>query len=134
MTGSAEHMCVMIGRYKISQLLFADDLVLQALSKSGLQHSLNIFAAAHDKAGMKISTSKTEVLHFSRNPVQSSLQVGSVSLKQEKKFKYLGVAFTSDKRQRIGCLIRQSKCCNASFEPFSRLEMGAIEKSKTLDV
>ena len=48
---------------------------------------------------MKISTSKTEVLHFSRNPVQYSLQVGGVSLKQEKKIKYFGVAFMSDGRQ-----------------------------------
>ena len=48
---------------------------------------------------MKISTSKTEVLHLSRNPVQCSLQVGSVSLKQMEKFKHLGVAFTSEGRQ-----------------------------------
>ena len=45
---------------------------------------------------MKISTSKTEVLHLSRNPVQCSLQVGGVSLKLVEKLKYLGVAFMSD--------------------------------------
>ena len=61
--------CVMIGRCKISQLLFADDLVLLASSKSGLQHTLNGFAAACNIAGMKISTAKTEILHLSRNPV-----------------------------------------------------------------
>ena len=86
--------CVTIGRCKISRLLFADDLVLLASSESGLQHGLNGFAAACDIAGMKISTSKTEVLHLSRNPVRCSLQVGGVSLKQVEKFKYLGVAFT----------------------------------------
>ena len=48
---------------------------------------------------MKTSTFKTEVLHLSRKPVQFSLQVGSVSLKQVKEFKYLGVAFTCDGRQ-----------------------------------
>ena len=91
--------CVTIGRCKISRLLFADDLVLLASSESGLQHAINGFAAACDIARMKISTSKTEVLHLSRSPVQCSLQVGGVSLKQVKKFKYLGVAFTSDGRQ-----------------------------------
>ena len=49
--------CVTIGRYKISRLLFADDLVLLAFSESGLQHALNGFAAACDIAEMKISTS-----------------------------------------------------------------------------
>ena len=82
--------CVTIVRYKISRLRFADDLVLLASSESGLQHALNGFAAASDIAGMKISTSKTEVLYLSRNPVQSFLQVGGVSLKQVEKFKYLG--------------------------------------------
>ena len=34
-----------------------------------------------------------------RHPVQYSLQVGRVSLKQVEKYKYLGVAFTSNERQ-----------------------------------
>ena len=67
--------------------------------ESGLQHALNDFAAACDIAGMKISTSKTEVLHFLRNLVQCSLQVSGVSLQQVEKFKYLGDAFTSDGRK-----------------------------------
>ena len=71
-------------------------LVLLAFFKSGLQHTLNGFAAACDIAGIKISTSKTEVLHISRNSVQCSLQVGKVPLKQVEKFKYLEIAFTSN--------------------------------------
>ena len=87
---------VTIGRCKISRLLFADDVVLLASSVSGLQ---NGFAAACDIAGMKISISKTKILNLSKNPVQCFLQVGGVSLKQVEKFKYLGVAFTSDGKQ-----------------------------------
>ena len=60
----------------------ADNLVLLADSESGLQRALDGFAAACDSAGMKISTAKTEVLHLSRKPVQCSLQVGGVKLKQ----------------------------------------------------
>ena len=50
---------------------------------------------------MKISTAKTEVplLHLSRNPDQCVLQVNRATLKQVEKFKYLGVAFTSDRKQ-----------------------------------
>ena len=54
---------------------------------------------------MKISTNKTEVLHLSRNPDQCVLQENGATLKQVEKFRYLGVAFTSDGRQddtRIG--------------------------------
>ena len=87
--------CATIGNCKISRLLFADDLVLLSSSESGLQRALNSFADACNTAGMKISTTKTEVLHLSRNPDQCVLQVNGATLKQVEKFKYLGVAFTS---------------------------------------
>ena len=87
--------CVKIGSFKISRLLFADNLVLLADSESGIQRALGGFAAAGDYAGMKISTAKTEVLHLSRKPVLCSLQVGGMKLKQVEKFKYLGIAFIS---------------------------------------
>ena len=101
--------CVTIGRCKTSRLPFEDDLVLLASSESNLQQALNGFAAACNIAGMKISTSKTEVLYLSRNPVQCSLQVGGVSLKQVEKFKYLGIALTSDGRQDEELDVRSGK-------------------------
>ena len=91
--------CATIGNCKISRLLFADDLVLLSSTESGLQRALNSFADACNTAGMKISTAKTEVLHLSRNPDQCVLQVNGATLKQVEKFRYLGVAFTSDGRQ-----------------------------------
>ena len=101
--------CLTIERCKISQLLFADDLILLAFSESGLQRASNGFAAACDIAAIKISTSKTEILHFSRNSVRRFLQVGGVSLKPEKKFRYLVVAFTSDRRQDEELGVRSGK-------------------------
>ena len=91
--------CATIGNCKISRLLFGDDLVLFSSTESGLQHALNSFADACNTAETKISTAKTEVLHLSRNPDQCVLQVNGATLKQVEKFKYLGVAFTSDGRQ-----------------------------------
>jgi len=61
----------------------------------GLQRVINDIAVACENAGKKISTTKTEVLHLSRNLDQYSLQVSGTSLKQVEKFKYLGVVFTS---------------------------------------
>jgi len=91
--------CATIGTCKINHLLFADDLVLLSSTESSFQRASNDFAAACDNAGMKINTSKTEVLHLSRNLDQCSLQVSGASLKQVEKFKYLGIIFTSNGRQ-----------------------------------
>ena len=82
-------MCATIGNFKISRLLFADDLVLLSSSESGLQRALNSFADACNTAGTKISTAKTEVLPLSRNPDQCVLPVNGATLKQVEKFMYL---------------------------------------------
>ena len=47
----------------------------------------------------EINSAKTEVLHLLRNPDQCVLQVNGAILEQVEKFKYLGIAFTSDGRQ-----------------------------------
>ena len=99
-TNTAKLMSVpRLGNCKISRLLFANDLALLSSTKSGVQRALNSFADACNTARMKISTAKTEVLHLSRNPDQCLLQVNGATLKLVEKFKYLGVAFTSDGRQ-----------------------------------
>ena len=48
---------------------------------------------------MKISTAKTEVLHFSKKTDQCVSQMNGATLKQVEKFKYLWAVFTSDGRQ-----------------------------------
>ena len=58
----------MMGNRKISRLLFADDLVLLSFTESGLHCAVDSFADARDTAGMKISRTKTKILHRSRNP------------------------------------------------------------------
>ena len=63
--------CDMIENCKISRLLFTDDLVLLSSTESGLQRALNSFADACNTAGMKISTTKTEVLHLSETLISA---------------------------------------------------------------
>ena len=96
-------------KLQLNRLLFADDLVLLFSTESDLQCALNSFADASNTAGMKISTAKTEVLYFSRNPDQCVLQVNGATLKQVEKFKYLEVAFTSAGRQDEALVTRIGK-------------------------
>ena len=97
---------------KINRLLFADDLVLLSSTESGLQRALNGFADVRDNtAGMKIRTTKTEVLHLIRSPDQCMLQENGATLKQIKKFKYLEATFTRDGRQDEELDIRIGKAC-----------------------
>ena len=88
-----------VPRLEIAKLVVCYSVVLLSSIESGLQGALNSFADACNTAGMKISTAKTLVLHLSRNPDQCVLQVNGSTLKQVEKFKYLGIAFTSDGRQ-----------------------------------
>ena len=74
-------------------------MALLSSTESGIQRALNCLTDACDTAGMKISTARTEELHLSKNPDQCVLQVNEATLKQVEKFKYFGVAFTSDGRQ-----------------------------------
>ena len=97
---SQANECATIGNCKINHLLIGDDLFLLSSLESGIQCALNSSSDACNTAGTKISsTAKTEVLHLSRNPDQCLIQVNGATLKQVEKFKYLGVAFTSDRRQ-----------------------------------
>ena len=74
-------------------------LPLLSLNKSDLQYALDRFSDACLDAQMEISTVKTEIMCPSRHLVQCSFQTNGVTLQQMEKFKYLGVAFSSDGRQ-----------------------------------
>ncbi|KAI3360193.1 hypothetical protein L3Q82_014512 [Scortum barcoo] len=87
---------VRFGNHRISSLLFADDVVLLALSSQDLQHVLERFAAECEAAGMRISTSKSEAMVLDRKRVACPLRVGGEVLPQVEEFKYLGVLFTSE--------------------------------------
>ena len=101
--------CVTIGRCRISRLLFADDLVLPASSKSGFQHALNGFATACNIAGKKVSSFKIEVLlvYFSLSPVPMFSACWRIII--EIKVQVSWVAFTSDGKQDEELNVRSGK-------------------------
>ena len=80
----------------IPSLLFADDVVLLASWNSDLQLSFGRFAAECEAAGMRISTSESEVMVLSWKRVDRPIRVGEQLLPQVEEFKYLEVLFTSE--------------------------------------
>jgi len=56
---------------------------------TGSSFGLDWLSAASNKAGMNISTEKTEVLYFSPNTRQCGLQLSDHALHQVEKFKHL---------------------------------------------
>ncbi|KAK3537069.1 hypothetical protein QTP70_000867 [Hemibagrus guttatus] len=78
---------VRFGDHRISSLIFADDVVLLASSGLDLQHALGCFAAECEAAGMRVSTSKSEVMVPDRKKVACTLQVGGEVLPQVEEFK-----------------------------------------------
>ena len=105
---------VRIGGCTIQRLLFADDLVLLDCTQNGIQLALDRYSDACFVAGMKISSTKAETMHLSRQPKQCSFQIDGVPLKQSEKFKYLSVSFTSDGRQDSKMDIRIEKSASAA--------------------
>ena len=98
---------VTFGKCNVWRLLFADDLAWLSSNESDLQYALDWFPDACLDAGMTICMTKTENMCLSRHPAVCSFQINKVTLQQAEKFKYLGVAFSSDGRQdnKIDALI-----------------------------
>ena len=78
---------------------FQRSLCILDSTKIGLQQALDSFSDVCCVVGIKICTTKTEIICLSRQSKHCFLQVGRVSLKQWEKFKYLSVSFTCDGRQ-----------------------------------
>ena len=103
---------------------------------------LHRFAAAYDTAGIKISTVKTNMLDVSRNTNLLLLQLNGVTQKQVNKFKYLGVAFTSDGRENkelgiaIGKTIAIMKALQYSVvtKQFSSCETKIVKNEAKLSI
>ena len=99
------------GGLRIALLLFADDVVLMAPSACDLQHSLDRFAAECEAAGMRISTSKSEAIVLSREPMDCLLRVGNEFLPKVKEFKYLGNLFLSEGTRNVRWARESERFC-----------------------
>ena len=83
----------------ISNIRYADDTVLIAESEEDLQTLLDITAVKSKDMGLSLNVKKTECMVVSKNEnAMCNIQSNGQSIKQVKKFKYLGYMITSDGR------------------------------------
>lgn len=80
----------------ISELIYADDIVLLARSPSNLQRNLDILNSALVKRNMIINQDKTKTMVISRNKTDCKVKLIDKELEQVENFKYLGVNFSED--------------------------------------
>ena len=76
-------------------LLFADDTVLFAETKQGLQTALNVLNLYCKRKKLVINTTKTKVLVFSRGKIRNKpvLYLNGESLETVNDYVYLGITF-----------------------------------------
>ena len=92
----------------ITNLRFADDIVLLADDPTSLQALVNKVFQSSSDLGLKINILKTEVQTISRNEIQLDININGQQLKHVTKFVYLGGTIESkgtcqaDVKQRIG--------------------------------
>ena len=83
----------------LNELMFADDQAMMNNDKTQLQEHIDQLNESCETYGMKISTSKTEVMTVSKRPKQKQkldININGTQLKQNNEFKYLGSMFTEN--------------------------------------
>ena len=76
---------------KITELAFADDVVLLADSEESLQFNLNVWKEVLERKGMKLNKGKTKVMAVTKEEIHLNIQIEGENIEQVTTFKYLGV-------------------------------------------
>ena len=85
-----------LNSYKLHLLKFANDIVLLANSREGLQNSINRLEEFCDGWDLSINIEKTKVLIFNKPAHSTQFVAYGRPLEQVKEYKYLGVMFSEN--------------------------------------
>jgi hypothetical protein len=75
---------------KISELVFADDVILIAKTKKDLNCNLKILDEQLKKNGLNINLQKTKSRLISKTGKSHNVKIGNTKIEQVSNFKYLG--------------------------------------------
>ena len=87
---------VQLSTGEVGVLLFADDMVVMADSKEGLQHNLKTVSDMLNKWELKINWRKTKVMRVARDREEFEVKIGDEVIEQVDTMKYLGVMVSND--------------------------------------
>lgn len=90
-----------VGRWKmkeiqLSELLYADDMVLVAHSEEDLQYNVEIYHNELRKVNMKINIGKTKTMVIAAEEIRHSITIEGQEIEQVDTFKYLGAYISSN--------------------------------------
>ena len=128
---------VQLSTGEVSVLLFADDIVVMADSKEGLQHNLKTVSDMLNKWELKIYWRKTKVMRVARDREGFEVKIGDDVIEQVDTMKYLGVMVSNDGSMekeieaRIGNARRVIGGMNDAV--FRRKELSESTKIKVVD-
>ena len=77
-------------------MMFADDLVLCAMTREEVEEHLETWRVVFESHGLKISRAKTGYLPSPTNDTETTVKIVDAELPTVTSFKYLGSLFTSD--------------------------------------
>ena len=87
---------VQLSTGEVGVLPFADDMVVMADSKEGLQHNLKTVSDRLNKWELKINWRKTKVMRVARDREEFEVKIGDEVIEQVYTMKYLGVMVSKD--------------------------------------
>jgi endonuclease/exonuclease/phosphatase family metal-dependent hydrolase len=102
------------GPERLTNIRFADDIMLYAKSPTELREMLDLLQVEFGRAGLQLNPSKTKVFTTSPPPVQRQLvtAAGPVQvLTDGETHKYLGKALAGNARERSDADLRHRVCC-----------------------
>lgn len=105
----------------ISELLFADDMVIFGKSEKDLQENMNIYNLELKKKNMKINGEKTKTMVIAPDKRRHHIYIEGRKLEQVEKFKYLGVWIQENGKlddeinERVGSTGRLFNSIKSSF-------------------
>ena len=99
---------IKVGGHNITNLRYADDVVLIAGSMDELQNLVNRVKTESEKAGLLLNAKKTKVMKIQRTPTDEKILIDRTPIENVTEFSYLGATFTTNGddskeiRKRIG--------------------------------
>ena len=86
-----------IENYPLWEMMFADDLVMGAMSREEVEEDLETWRVVFERYGLKISRTQTEYLPSPTNDTETTVMIVDAELPTAASFKYFGSLFTSER-------------------------------------